>query len=84
MKLCKDCKHCIPFRHSGNIIFYHCAVRSPEHDLDPVEGTFRYYSHTAVRCVDERRDSTGFFGWFIDPDRCGVDAKNFKPKEEVL
>lgn len=81
MKLCKDCKHCKPFTWEGDVLFYHCALKSPKKDVDLVHGTFKYNSFTAVRCVDEREDSTGFFGLFIDEDRCGVDAKNFEPKE---
>lgn len=81
MKLCKDCKHCKPFRFKGDILFYHCTLRSHIHELDPVDGTGYYSRSTAVRCVSERKDSTGFFGLFIDEDRCGVDAKNFEPKE---
>lgn len=80
MKLCKDCKYCTPFRHDGETIFHHCRLKSPKHDIDPVEGIVYYNSLTAVRCVDERRNSTGFFGLFIDKDRCGVEAQNFEPR----
>jgi hypothetical protein len=84
MKLCKDCKHCRAFKcdESGSILFYHCTLRSPLHGEDPVTGDGGYYSSfTAVPCKKERQDSTGFFGLFIDKDRCGVEAKNFKPRE---
>lgn len=84
MKLCKDCVYCIPFVWEGSTLFGHCTLRSPKHDINYVTGSFNYNLITAVRCNEERQDSTGFFGLFKDLDRCGVDAKNFKPKEEVL
>lgn len=81
MKLCKDCKHCKPFTNNGDILFHHCTLRSPIHGFNLVDGTGYYSISTTARCVNERKDSTGFFGLFIDQDRCGVDAKNFEPKE---
>lgn len=81
MKLCKDCKHCTAFTNKGFTVFYHCALRSPVHNLDPVTGKGYFEYYTAVRCKDEREDSTGFFGLFIDKDRCGVEAKNFEPRD---
>ena len=84
MKLCKDCVHCSPFIDDTNgvILFHHCTLRSPKHDFNPVTGSFQYWTNTAVYCQSERKDSTGFFGLFIDEDRCGVEAKNFVPKGE--
>jgi hypothetical protein len=81
MKLCKDCKYCKPFIWNGDVLFHHCTLRSHKYIIDPVDGIYAYKEYSTVRCVDERQDSTGFFGLFIDKDRCGVDAKNFEPKE---
>lgn len=83
MKLCKDCVYCTPFRRQGQVDFYHCALRSYKEDFNPVDGSYHYSNVTTIDCKYERQDSTGFFGLFIDEDRCGVDAKNFKPKKVV-
>lgn len=82
MKLCKDCVYCRPFvDDNGVTLFHHCTLRSKKCNVDPVSGSFQYMEHSAVRCRWEREDSTGLFGWFVDHDRCGVEAKNFVPKK---
>lgn len=80
MKLCKDCVYCTPFVYNGITEFYHCALRSLKHNFNPVDGSYHYSNVTTIDCKYERKDSTGFFGLFKDPDRCGVEAKNFAPK----
>lgn len=80
MKLCKDCKHFLS--HKGYAL---CKLAS-RIEIHPVSGkqSIKLFDGRPMTgyCVDERKDSTGFFGLFKDETRCGVEAKNFEPNDE--
>lgn len=84
MKLCKHCIHSMVSEFSGGKKVAHCALKSPKINLDPYSGNFNYTRFTVASCVDERKDSNGFFGLFKDKTRCGVEAKNFVPKPKPI
>lgn len=83
MRLCRDCDHhgamkdtLTGEKHSI------CLLRSTSY-TDPVNGVQRFNRPASALCVEERVDSTGFFGFFVDKERCGVDAVNFINMEEA-
>jgi hypothetical protein len=83
MKLCKDCSH-----HGAMVDILSqekrsiCLLKS-SHNLDPVTGRHRYTSHNTILCRAEREDDVGFFGFWVDKTRCGVEAINFEGDGEA-
>jgi hypothetical protein len=81
---CKDCKYIKGWGPKHDPI-YSCTFRMKERRIfDPVEGVYRWPEEInkafVVRCITERKNSTGFLGLFIDKKRCGIDGKNFEHK----
>lgn len=81
MKLCKDCKHCIPlpqkrvlfwpiFTEAQRLTYAKCALFTREQEINPVTGELD-------PPIPEHRycDTVRNFGL------CGVDAKLFEPKD---
>lgn len=74
MKLCKDCKHCIPFPLSNGGFDWNLArCRKAITRTNLVSGEIEY------SFCEIQRDNIIREG---DP-RCGVDAVNFEPKETL-
>ena len=82
---CKECKHLVLWGDSSSTTIHGCALKMQGLRIfDPVEGEYKWPSEVnkafIADCRFERQDSTGFFGFFIDKKRCGIDGKNFEPK----
>ena len=85
MKTCNKCQHYRDLTwtlgpNTGRIVQL-CMLKSEISDVYYVTGESTYNSTSVVYCNDERRVSTGFFGFFKDETRCGPDAINFKEVE---
>ncbi len=85
MKLCKDCKHHNKLRFEGlngnpdkrpSV----CTLKTEPKTRDYVTGDTHYRIDHITECNDERKESKGLFGYFIDETRCGPEAKNFEAK----
>ena len=75
MKLCKDCKHCIPFTlSSGGFEWNLARCKKAITRTNLVSGEIEY-SFCEIQREDDILKHAG--------PRCGVDAVNFEPKETL-
>ncbi len=89
MKLCIDCIYCAEYnRMSGGVkkgTELICDFRTTVPTVSLVDGKPTILDNESLTtCADERTDSVGILGFFVDELRCGVKGKNFKQKPEQL
>ena len=77
MKLCKNCKHYQRAEWGDGYYADVCVLRTPQ-EVNYVTGQYQFSRSEIVYIDDERKDSKGLFGLFIDKDRCGVEGKNWE------
>jgi len=81
MKLCSECKHYKKMVLEFGGHYDVCLKKSEPSDVNYINGVVSYDLNTVTTIKNERRDSKGFFGLFIDETRCGKQGLNFEPKE---